>query len=352
MVGVSFAGSAQAAKGPRKVKGAKAPTVALKPSAPKNAKGISAPVAPAGSIPADSSFTVTESIWERSEKPALQIPWRVSGPPLEALQVVAVGGPSDPPVSIRLPSNSVIKLDGLNPFSSYTVDVSPIWRGIGVGKAVRLLVPAAAKGPHPQVGHPDALQKVKLIGARPNPCMPIHWRYNPAREQFGDALARITVAMKNVSDATGIEMIYDGATDSYDTSGGNYTSDTVDVEHPRTWMLIQWEDPAKPVEENKDTEESVVLGVGSPGFKRFRAGFPNEFSDGASVSLRVNKSLADPSVFMITVLHEVGHSIGLDHSDDPASIMYPVNQGQTDWTAADREALAAIGRPGAVACIA
>jgi hypothetical protein len=287
--------------------------------------------------------------WDRGENPTLQVGWNSVGPALEALDVVATNLVGAPTVRVRTRPNEVIVIAGLNPFVNYTVDATPLWSGLGKGATVRISVAAGAKGPRPEITRPEGLKGLRLTGERPNPCVAMRWKYNPARQQF-DALGLVTESMNSLAQATGIEIIYDGLTDEYDNSGGEYSVDTVDVDHPRTFMLVQWEDPLRPATGDSDTTDKVVLGIGSAGFRRGRPGFPEEFADGGSVTLRASKALTDATTFRSTMLHELGHVVGLDHVDDQSSIMYPLNGGVTEWTPSDLAALATVGRPGAGRC--
>jgi Matrixin len=299
------------------------------------------------------SFTLTlgETYWERAEKPSLQIAWSSYGPKLDGINIVAVSSLGDAPVTLRAAAGNAITIAGLNPYANITIQATPLWQGFGNGVVTTLVVPAGATGPHPKNAHPEALKGVKLTGERPNPCVPIHWKYNAARQGF-DALPAVSEAMRSLGAATGIEVIYDGLSDDYDNSGPTYNLGTVDQEHPRTYLLVQWEDPNRPVKNDPDTPEKIVLGVGSAGFRRGRPGLPEDFADGASVTLRKSASLNDPTIFRTTILHELGHAVGLDHVDDATSIMYPITNGVTDWSASDRASLAALGRPGAEVCYA
>lgn len=42
--------------------------------------------------------------------------------------------------------------------------------------------------------------------------------------------------------------------------------------------------------------------------------------------------------------HELGHLVGLAHTDDSAQLTYPVNQGLGSFQAGDLEGLAALGQ--------
>ncbi|MGB3409576.1 MAG: matrixin family metalloprotease [Microthrixaceae bacterium] len=53
-----------------------------------------------------------------------------------------------------------------------------------------------------------------------------------------------------------------------------------------------------------------------------------------------------------TVLHELGHLVGLNHVDDPGQLMAPMLQGsQTEFAAGDKEGLAALGKGACVPAI-
>jgi hypothetical protein len=288
--------------------------------------------------------------WERAEKPSLQISWAADGPDVDYVTVVALSSAGEAPVSMRAPGDDEITVRGLNPYANITLQATPYWHRLGYGTTVTQLVPAGAKGPHPKNSHPAALREVKLTGERPNPCMPMHWKYNPARQGF-DALPAITDAVRSISAATGIEAAYDGVTSEYEGGSADYDPGTVDVDHPRTWMLVQWDDPAKPVTNDAESADSVVLGFGTAGFRRQHPGEPSDFADGGSLTFRHSSLLNDPTIFRTTALHELGHVVGLDHVNDQTSLMYPYAEGVTTWNAYDRMALAAVGRPGSEGCL-
>jgi hypothetical protein len=245
-------------------------------------------------------------------------------------------------------SGQRIDVVGLNPFSSWTIAATPIWSGNVTGTPFQIAIPAPASGPRPRDSHPAGLSSIAWLGDRPNPCLPIRWRYNPTGER-GSALSTVTSAVNSISAATGITFIYEGTTTEYENSSvGPYSIATVDTDHPRTYLLVQWEDPARPV---VDPANTGVLGVGRTGYRRGRTGFAEEFTDGQSVTLRNNPLLDGPNVLLGTVLHELAHAVGLDHTSDPSSVLYPVNQGLTDWNASDRASLALVGMPATQGCL-
>ncbi len=330
----------------------KKPTKPTKPTKPKTAKRAKRPPTTASSQTGASTFqfVLENSEWERVERPSLAIAWSAKGPVLSGIDIVATSSAGDPPVSLRVGADQAIVIPNLNPYANILIRATPIWEKFGNGRPVTLAVPAGASGPRPKVARPAAFQNLKLTGERQNPCAVLRWRYNPDRQGF-DALPAITEAVRSMSAATGIEVMYDGLTDEYENGSTTYSLSRVDIEHPRTWMVVQWEDPAQPVLTDPESTDRVALGVGSAGYHRARTGEPEDFVNGASLTFRNNQLLNDPVTFRTTVLHELGHVVGLGHVDDPTSVMYPFTVGVTDWNVNDLAALAAVGRPGAEACL-
>jgi Matrixin len=295
------------------------------------------------------SFSIDDVQWERKEAPLLAMGWSSYGPPL--VEIVMTATPSmGTPSSFRLQPKGEVALSGLNPFVDYRIEAVPVWQGLGNGTKVTRNVPAGTRDPRPKIARPAALSTVALTGARPNPCVALHWKYNPTRGR-ADALPQIADAVATLGQAMGTPTVYDGLTSEYAVSVGSYDVGKVDTEYPRTAMLIQWEDPAKPVKD-LGVDERTVLGIGSPGVQRLKPGLPEEFADGAVLTLRDKLIAASEAEFRSTVLHELGHTVGLDHVNDDTSVMFPFNKGLVNYSANDLASLAAVGQIGAGGCIA
>ncbi|WP_125982563.1 matrixin family metalloprotease [Loigolactobacillus iwatensis] len=80
---------------------------------------------------------------------------------------------------------------------------------------------------------------------------------------------------------------------------------------------------------------TIELGIGGPGIIQ-RVGYGAYTANHAQASLNINYTT---SVSLAVALHELGHALGLAHSTDKVSVMYPMDQGVTTLSQGDLNGL-------------
>lgn len=165
-----------------------------------------------------------------------------------------------------------------------------------------------------------------------DPCRPIHLVVNE-RTAPPDADAILADAIREIEERTGLRMVVDGVTDQAPQE------EWLPQQEGDDWapILLAWSDP----DEYADLEGAVAGLAGSGWLPR----------DGHRWYVSGQVVLDGPQLrrggteqATITLLHEFGHLLGLDHVDDPDELMYPVSQGQTGWGPGDLAGLNAVGQ--------
>jgi hypothetical protein len=171
--------------------------------------------------------------------------------------------------------------------------------------------------------------------ARWEPCDDISYRVNPHRMPAG-AMRDVAEAFRRLSEASGLRFSYAGPTSfvPYARRSRRATSNA-DV-------VLAWAPPrAVP------SLAGTVVGLGgyagagtSTGWTRITQGYV--VLDSTS---RLHRGFAGRrSTRGMTLLHELGHAVGLDHVNDRRQVMYPVIlPREAQYAAGDLRGLAAVG---------
>jgi hypothetical protein len=154
-----------------------------------------------------------------------------------------------------------------------------------------------------------------------NPCAPIHWKFRTTGAPAG-AGSVVYAAVARVALATGIRFQYDGLTTANPTS--SWLPKSSDNVRP---MLIGWTDGSH--SDLLAGRPSSVLGVTRTAyFATSRDGVAIAATKAAVIALdRTNRlPLTGAVSWKTTILHELGHAMGLDHVSNSKQLMYPVLQ--------------------------
>lgn len=176
-----------------------------------------------------------------------------------------------------------------------------------------------------------------------NPCAPVHYRVDIRLQPA--ALGTVKAAVAQLSKGTGISFVFDGTT-AYTPTGGS------------------WSQPAPLV-------ISFAKHAGQPGGSSYLAGgnqlgeggFQSSYQtvNGKITSYKIVKGYAvldaaafsrsTPKVRTGSLLHELGHAVGLNHAHFTSEIMYPVisNSGAGAYSSGDLAGLRRVGS--AAGCI-
>ncbi len=182
------------------------------------------------------------------------------------------------------------------------------------------------------------------VGGRPvrwNPCEPIHYVVNVSRAPTG-SLEDVQVAVSRISAATGIAFQYDGMTDEVPQHD---RSPYLPTRYGERWapVVIAWASPSQTditFQKGDEYFAAVARPLASPdGPPQFVSGW-----------VAVNANDPNPPGWDFpgaqgpTVLHELGHVMGLDHVDSRAELMEPSGGDMTNFGPGDLAGLERLGR--------
>lgn len=174
-----------------------------------------------------------------------------------------------------------------------------------------------------------------------NPCTPIHWQFTPGGGPRG-GFGVVVRAVGRVSAVTGTRWVFDGIVGSAPATG--WLPSSPDASRP---VLIGWSDAAH--SDLLDGRPRQVLGVtrtawfGTDDHQGHRAAAMR-----AAVIALDNTDelpLTGAASWRSVVLHELGHTMDLDHVADSRQLMAAVlSPGSVDYAAGDLAGLNRVGR--------
>ncbi len=173
-----------------------------------------------------------------------------------------------------------------------------------------------------------------------NPCAPIHYVVNVEHAPEG-SLQDVQEAIDRVSTATGVDFIYDGPTEEIPQRDRNpYLPEL----YGDRWapVVVAWATQSQtdvPFQKGDEYFAAVARPLGPPdGTPQFVSGW-----------VVVNAADPNPTGWAYTgsqgptVLHELGHIMGLDHVTSKAELMEPAGGYMTDFGPGDLAGLERLG---------
>ncbi len=200
----------------------------------------------------------------------------------------------------------------------------------GLGELDRRILPAVRV---PGVKRTSGFMNVHPDGTPVtfSPCRPWPVVVNVRKGPRG-AAGVVADAVAQIQEATGVRFVVEGRTDErVRIDRPNYQPER----YGDRWapLLVGW----------APTRGDLPAGRGGPGLAERMLGQAQYVTGVVQIDPSAGFN-ADSGTLRALLLHELGHVVGLAHSDDPRSLMYPTNHGQLDFTAADRAGLARLGR--------
>jgi len=172
-----------------------------------------------------------------------------------------------------------------------------------------------------------------------NPCEAIQVEINPDGVDDEDQAREVVLsAMKRISTATGLRLVYAGPSDARP----QWRSRTEPVLGRVEPVLISFATSDEVAE-----LEGEVAGVGGSASVQ-RQGVRTYVSGQVTLDADAFDNLMDQSggldVVRAIAMHELGHLVGLAHVEDDRELMDAQNRGQLDFGPGDRRGLALLGK--------
>ena len=195
--------------------------------------------------------------------------------------------------------------------------------------------------------HTGEYSFIDTINGRPvrwDPCVPVHYVVNLTNAPPG-SLADVKAAVSTISAASGIQFVDDGLTTEIPKP---LRSAYQPKRYPAQWapVLIGWVDPATSAFHfTKDKQGREAIGIGGP---IWPSDEPTQYVSGFVVINDKDgypEGFGSPFVQGATILHELGHVLGLGHVKAQGELMEYGGGGMATFGPGDLEGLKKVGRP-------